>query len=125
MVLRDQILRPGFYLRIVLIQDHFNNRHSKNQNELDLLDDIKNFMKQKATIEKTYAESLLKLSSVYGSKKIAIKVGLDTKDGEHSNENTGAQTIYHLWLKVLEENEKIANLRLAAAQVDNPVKNFL
>ena len=123
--MKDQILRPGFYLLIVLIQDHFNNLQSKNQNELDLLDDIKNFMKQKATIEKTYAESLLKLSSVYGSKKIAIKVGLDTKDGEHSNENTGAQTIYHLWLKVLEENEKIANLRLAAAQVDNPVKNFL
>ena len=123
--MRDQILRPGFHLLIVLIQDHFNNLQSKNQNELDLLDDIKNFMKQKATIEKTYAESLLKLSSVYGSKKIAIKVGLDTKDGEHSNENTGAQTIYHLWLKVLEENEKIANLRLAAAQVDSPVKNFL
>ena len=123
--MKDQILRPGFHLLIVLIQDHFNNLQSKNQNELDLLDDIKNFMKQKATIEKTYAESLLKLSSVYGSKKIAIKVGLDTKDGEHSNENTGAQTIYHLWLKVLEENEKIANLRLAAAQVDSPVKNFL
>ena len=123
--MRNQILGPGFYLRIVLIQDHFNNLQSKNQNELDLLDDIKNFMKQKATIEKTYAESLLKLSSVYGSKKIAIKVGLDTKDGEHSNENTGAQTIYHLWLKVLEENEKIANLRLAAAQVDSLVKNFL
>ena len=27
------------------------------------------------------------------------------------------QNIYQLWLKVIEENEKIANLRLAAAQV--------
>ena len=89
------------------------------------MDDIKNFMKQKATIEKTYAESLHKLSTVYGSKKIASKVGLDTRDGEQSNDSSGGQTIYHLWLKVLEENEKIANLRLAAAQVEKSCKNLL
>ena len=44
---------------------------AKNQQELDLLDDIRNFMKQKAALEKNYAEGLLKLSSVYGTKKIA------------------------------------------------------
>ena len=32
-------------------------------------------MKQKAAIEKSYAEGLLKLSSVFGSKKVAAKVG--------------------------------------------------
>ena len=48
---------------------------AKNQQELDLLDDIRNFMKQKAAIEKHYAEGLLKLSSVYGTKKIAAVNG--------------------------------------------------
>ena len=48
---------------------------AKNQQELDLLDDIRNFMKQKAAIEKHYAEGLLKLTSVYGTKKIAALAG--------------------------------------------------
>ena len=73
------------------IQEHFNNLQGKNQSELDLLDDIKNFMKQKAAIEKTYAESLHKLSSVYGSKKVASKVGLEVRDGEHSSHNSGGR----------------------------------
>ena len=77
-------------------------------------------MKQKAAIEKSYAEGLLKLSSVYGSKKIASKVGVDSKeskDGADQQDSASSQNIFHLWLKVLEENEKVANLRLAAAQV--------
>ena len=50
-------------------------------------------MKQKAAIEKTYAESLHKLSSVYGSKKVASKVaGLEVKDGDHSQHNSGGQS---------------------------------
>ena len=48
---------------------------AKNQQELDLLDDIRNFMKQKAIAEKQYAENLLKLSNVYGTKKIATLAG--------------------------------------------------
>ena len=73
------------------IQEHFNNLQGKNQSELDLLDDIKNFMKQKAAIEKTYAESLHKLSTVYGSKKVASKVGLEVKDGDHLHQSSGGQ----------------------------------
>lgn len=101
-------------------QEHHNNLQGKNQSELDLLDDITKFMKQKAAIEKSYAEGLLKLSSVYGSKKIANKVGVDSKeskDGADQQDSGSSQNIFHLWLKVLEENEKVANLRLAAAQV--------
>ena len=101
-------------------QEHYNNLQGKNQSELDLLDDMTKFMKQKAAIEKTYAEGLLKLSSVYGSKKIASKVGVDSKeskDGADQQDSGSGQNIFHLWLKVLEENEKVANLRLAAAQV--------
>ena len=61
-------------------------------------------MKQKAAIEKTYAESLHKLSSVFGSKKIASKVGLDSKDGEHSNDNTGGER-FQYWHRDRDEIE--------------------
>ena len=99
-------------------QEHFGNLQGKNQLELDLLDDISKFMKQKATIEKTYAEGLLKLSSVYGSKKIASKVALGSDTGGSGDAtDSNSQTVFQLWLKVLDENEKVANLRLAAAQV--------
>ncbi len=75
-------------------------------------------MKQKAAIEKTYAEGLLKLSSVYGSKKIASKVALGSDTGGSGDAtDSNSQTVFQLWLKVLDENEKVANLRLAAAQV--------
>ena len=58
-----------------LHKDQTSKLQAKNQQELDLLDDIRNFMKQKAAIEKHYAEGLLKLSSVYGTKKIAAVGG--------------------------------------------------
>ena len=65
-------------------------------------------MKQKAAIEKTYAEGLLKLSSVYGSKKIATKVGSGGEPGAPGDAgDPGSQTVFQLWLRVLEENEKV------------------
>ena len=64
-----------------LHKDQTSKLQAKNQQELDLLDDIRNFMKQKAAIEKHYADGLLKLSSVYGTKKIAA-VGGQTKDNQ-------------------------------------------
>ena len=65
--------RKGAYNKFVqnLHKDQFSKLQAKNQQELDLLDDIRNFMKQRAAIEKHYAEGLVKLSSVYGTKKIA------------------------------------------------------
>ena len=67
----------GAYNKFVvnLHKDQTSKLQAKNQQELDLLDDIRNFMKQKAAIEKHYAEGLLKLSSVYGTKKIAAVNG--------------------------------------------------
>merc|ERR1711936_751510 len=43
-------------------------------------------------------------------------MGSDT-GGSGDATDSNSQTVFQLWLKVLEENEKIANLRLAAAQV--------
>ena len=67
----------GAYNKFVvnLHKEQTSKLQAKNQQELDLLDDIRNFMKQKAAIEKHYAEGLLKLSSVYGTKKIAAVNG--------------------------------------------------
>lgn len=67
----------GAYNKFVvnLHKDQTSKLQAKNQQELDLLDDIRNFMKQKAAIEKHYADGLLKLSSVYGTKKIAAVGG--------------------------------------------------
>ena len=70
-------LISGAYNKFVvnLHKEQTSKLQAKNQQELDLLDDIRNFMKQKAAIEKHYADGLLKLSSVYGTKKIAAVGG--------------------------------------------------
>ena len=79
--------RKGAYNKEVanLHKEQLVNVQAKNQQELDLLDDIKAFMKQKATLEKNYAEGLLKLSSVYSSKKNAYKLGSDLSQNEESD----------------------------------------
>ena len=42
----------------------------KNQIEIDIVEDIRNFVKQKCNLEKNYAEGLLKLSTNFQNKKI-------------------------------------------------------
>lgn len=42
----------------------------KNQHECELLEDIRQFTIKRSAIEKTYSESLLKISSVYLNKKM-------------------------------------------------------
>ena len=42
----------------------------KNQLEIDIVEDIRNFVKQKCNLEKNYAEGLLKLSTNFQNKKI-------------------------------------------------------
>lgn len=108
--------RKGAYTKFVqnLHKEQFSKLQAKNQQELDLLDDIRNFMKQKAAIEKHYAEGLLKLSTVYGTKKIAA---IEDARIEGQVASPGDHNIYIVWKKLLEENEKIAKARLAAVQV--------
>ena len=43
----------------------------KNQIEIGIMEDIRNFGKQKCSLEKSYAEGLLKLSTNFHNKKIA------------------------------------------------------
>lgn len=42
----------------------------KNQHECELLEDIRQFTIKRSAIEKSYSESLLKISSVYLNKKM-------------------------------------------------------
>ena len=108
--------RKGAYNKFVqnLHKDQFSKLQAKNQQELDLLDDIRNFMKQRAAIEKLYADGLIKLSSVYGTKKIA---NIEDVKIEDDQPQSGEHNVYIIWKKMLEENEKIAKARLAAIQV--------
>ena len=108
--------RKGAYNKFVqnLHKDQFSKLQAKNQQELDLLDDIRNFMKQRAAIEKLYADGLIKLSSHYGTKKIA---NLEDVRVEGEAASPGEHNVYVIWKRMLEENEKIAKARLAAIQV--------
>ena len=43
----------------------------KNQLEIDIVEEIRSFVKQKCNLDKNYAESLLKLSTNFQNKKLA------------------------------------------------------
>ena len=95
---RDKTISGAYNKFVVnLHKDQTSKLQAKNQQELDLLDDIRNFMKQKAAIEKHYAEGLLKLSSVYGTKKIAAVNG-NTQTKNCSNSKWSCFLLLTLWL---------------------------
>jgi hypothetical protein len=56
----------------------------KNQIEIGIVEDIRNFVKQKCSLEKSYAEGLLKLSTNFQNKKIPNipDIASCTKDSE-------------------------------------------
>ena len=58
----------------------------KNQIEIGIVEDIRNFVKQKCSLEKSYAEGLLKLSKNFQTKKIPNipNIARCTKDSEKS-----------------------------------------
>ncbi|XP_031621009.1 protein nervous wreck [Contarinia nasturtii] len=82
----------------------------KNQHECELLEDIRQFTIKRSAIEKTYSESLLKISSLYLNKKMVCipEIKLD---------GTEKWNMWSVWQTVLEENEKLAKARLAAIEV--------
>ncbi|GAB6022818.1 hypothetical protein CHUAL_006916 [Chamberlinius hualienensis] len=85
--------------------------NSKHQHETDLLEDIRLFAKQRAAIEKSYGESLLKLSTMLLQRKIPTVNEIVSDDGRDR------KSVYSVWRMVLEENEKLSKARLAAAEV--------
>ncbi|XP_037718161.1 protein nervous wreck isoform X6 [Drosophila subpulchrella] len=83
----------------------------KNQHECDLLEDIRQFTIKRSAVEKSYSESLLKISSQYLNKKIPNIPDIKM-DGMEERWN-----MWSVWRTVLEENEKLARARLAAIEV--------
>ncbi|XP_029735173.2 protein nervous wreck isoform X2 [Aedes albopictus] len=83
----------------------------KNQNECELLEDIRQFTLKRSAIEKSYSEALLKISSAYLNKKQACIPEIKM-DGAEEKWN-----MWSVWQTVLEENEKLARARLAAVEV--------
>ena len=63
--------RKGAYTKHIsaLHKDQYIRIQAKNVQETELLEDIHGYMKKRAVIEKTYAESLLKLTTQFQSHK--------------------------------------------------------
>lgn len=59
----------------------------KNQLEIGIVEDIRNFVKQKCNLEKSYAEGLLKLSTNFQNKKIPNIPDVEShiNDADHAN----------------------------------------
>ena len=51
-------------------QDQVEKLLQKNQLEIEIVEDIRSFVKQKCSLDKSYAESLLKLSTNFQSRKL-------------------------------------------------------
>ncbi|XP_035226162.1 protein nervous wreck-like [Stegodyphus dumicola] len=83
----------------------------KHQQDSDFLDDIRNFTKMRAIIEKDYAQALLKLSTSHLQKKAPVVADGKAEDGQ------SYKTVYSVWKTMLDETEKIAKARLAATEV--------
>ncbi|XP_046390282.1 protein nervous wreck isoform X1 [Ischnura elegans] len=84
---------------------------AKNQYECDLLEDVRSFVLKRSAIERSYAEALLKISSVYLNKKIPNVPDIKGDGGDEK------WNMWSVWRTVLEENERLSRARLAAVEV--------
>ncbi|XP_074028247.1 FCH and double SH3 domains nervous wreck isoform X6 [Leptinotarsa decemlineata] len=105
--------RKGNYVKFLknLHTEQINKLILKNQHECDLLEDIRTFIVKRSSIEKSYSEALLKISSAYLNKKIPNIPDIKLEGGEEK------WNMWNVWRTVLEENEKLARARLAAVEV--------
>ena len=60
----------------------------KNQLEIGIVEDIRNFVKQKCCLEKSYAEGLLKLSTNFQNKKIPNIPDVESHINDADDKNT-------------------------------------
>lgn len=105
--------RKGNYLKVCknLHSEQVSKLLAKNQQECDLLEDIRNFTKQRSSIEKSYGEALCKIAANYQNRKIACVPDIRLEDGSE------AWNVYSVWRTVLDETEKLGKARLAAVEV--------
>lgn len=84
---------------------------TKHQQDVELLEDLRNFTKIRATVEKEYGNALLKLATTYLQRKPPPGIELKSEDNQDN------KTVFGVWRMLLDETEKIARARLAAAEV--------
>lgn len=84
---------------------------AKHQQECELLEDIRNFSRQRSIIEKEYAQSLLKLTTSLLKREFPATPDIATDDG-HDH-----RTALGVWRTILEETERLAKARLQAAEI--------
>ncbi|XP_077983654.1 F-BAR and double SH3 domains protein 2-like [Glandiceps talaboti] len=85
--------------------------HAKHQLEYELLEDIRDFAKQRSSIEKTYSQSLIKLAQdFYQKRKFPAAPDIDLEDGKEY------RTILNVWRAIIEETGRTAKARYATAE---------
>ncbi|XP_071786557.1 F-BAR and double SH3 domains protein 2-like isoform X3 [Asterias amurensis] len=93
--------------------EQLSNLHAKHQQESDLLEEIRDFCKQRATIEKTYAQSLQKLATQFQQKR-DFPGPIEDQSG-----NAQQRLALHVWKAILDETEKISKARTTASETLN------
>ncbi|XP_022673034.1 F-BAR and double SH3 domains protein 1-like [Varroa destructor] len=83
----------------------------KHQQDTELLDDIRNFTKIRAQIEKDYGTAMVKLATTYLAKKPPPGIDYKTED------KAEIKSVFGVWRLLLNESEKIGKARLASADV--------
>ncbi|KAK3100409.1 hypothetical protein FSP39_019408 [Pinctada imbricata] len=84
---------------------------TKLQQDCDLLEDIRNYSRQRSIIEKEYGQALLKLTSGLLKRDFQATPDLTSDDGEEHRTSMG------VWRVILEETEKLAKSHLQAAEI--------
>ncbi|KAJ8297403.1 hypothetical protein KUTeg_023934 [Tegillarca granosa] len=84
---------------------------TKHQQELDLLEDIRTYCRQRSLLEKEYGQSLLKLTTTLLKRDFPATPDLSSEDGQEH------KTALGVWRFILEESEKLAKAKLQAAEI--------
>ncbi|CAH8462765.1 unnamed protein product [Schistosoma rodhaini] len=94
--------------------EHYAKLQSKNASETELLDDLRMYCKQRASIEREYGQSLQKLVNGFLSKKEL------TTQSSYSSENdtilsNKQYNVWHIWYSLLAESNNLALSHLRAS----------
>uniref|UniRef100_H2YMG2 Uncharacterized protein n=1 Tax=Ciona savignyi TaxID=51511 RepID=H2YMG2_CIOSA len=80
---------------------------SKHQQECDLLDDIRNFGKQRSQLEKDYGQALQKLALQFQKRESTAST---------DEEETDKKTVQTVWKSLLEATDKAGQARITASE---------
>ncbi|KAM3180883.1 hypothetical protein ACTXT7_015445 [Hymenolepis weldensis] len=89
--------------------EHFSKLLSKQNNETELLEDMRSFCKQRAILEKEYGQSLQKLCSSFLGKKEFFAL--------QNPPNVGHRSVWDIWKTCLREFNALALSHLKSAEI--------